>query len=301
VKKIVITGASGGLGSYIAKDFIENGYHVIGVCRSKPNVEGVEHLAVDLRQEQDLHFGDIPVINCSALTTDGQSPAVYNDNIAMTRNALTLNDGPYVQVSTTSVYNCTKDTVNVSEHEATGQYRYYNSYSRSKWQTELLVNEKARERSVILRPHALGGENDNTLIPRVKKQIRAGHIFLPRAGRAMHELTSFANFAQSCHLALRYLDKGFDPNIRTFNISDGKATMLRDGISFVLGDEAPKFHNIPGPIAWAVADLAERIAGPNREPAVTYYQIAQLIFDRSYNLTAAKEILGYDPTKAPLL
>lgn len=301
MKTVVITGASGGLGSYIAKDFIESGYHVIGLCRSKPNVEGIEHIPTDLREETSLRFGEIPVINCSALTTDGQSPAIFNDNVAMTRNALTLNDGPYVQVSTTSVYNCTKDTVNVSEHEATGEYRYYNSYSRSKWQTELLVNKEASERSVILRPHALGGENDNTLIPRVKKQIRGGYIALPRAGNAMHELTSFANFAQSCHLALRYLDKGFDSKQRIFNISDGKMTKLRDGISFVLGDQAPKFLNIPTPIAWAVADIAERLAGPNREPAVTYYQIAQLTFDRSYNLTAAKEILGYDPTKSPLL
>ena len=117
----------------------------------------------------------------------------------------------------------------------------------------------------------------------------------------MHELTSFPNFAQSCHLALKYLDKKFDSSQRIFNISDGKMTKLRDGITFVLNRPELKFKNIPAPLAWAVADLMEKIAGPNREPAVTYYQIAQLLFNRSYNLTAAKEILGYDPTLSPLL
>lgn len=47
---LVITGASKGIGKATAALFLDKGYRVINLSRSKPELEGIEHLAVDLEQ-----------------------------------------------------------------------------------------------------------------------------------------------------------------------------------------------------------------------------------------------------------
>ena len=53
MKRAIITGASEGLGLEIAKVFIERGYEVIGISRTKPSVEMI-HIKADLTKEGDI-------------------------------------------------------------------------------------------------------------------------------------------------------------------------------------------------------------------------------------------------------
>lgn len=55
VKKIlVITGASRGIGKASAQLFSENGYRVINLSRSKPELSNIEHLEVDLSDAKSV-------------------------------------------------------------------------------------------------------------------------------------------------------------------------------------------------------------------------------------------------------
>ncbi len=47
-KVLVITGGSRGIGLATAKHFADEGYQVINLSRQRPNLNGIEHLAVDL-------------------------------------------------------------------------------------------------------------------------------------------------------------------------------------------------------------------------------------------------------------
>jgi nucleoside-diphosphate-sugar epimerase len=134
--KVVITGVSGSLGRFLAEDFLARGYEVVGVSRTDPEIAGIEHISHDLTEEFAGELGaDWAVINCAAITRDGNSRALEQANVAITQNALRLTRGPFVQVSTSSVYDLRGPSIRVVESAATGEYGFLNSYSRSKFVT----------------------------------------------------------------------------------------------------------------------------------------------------------------------
>ena len=285
----------------MAADFVRRGYEVVGISRTDPEIAGVRHIAHDLTERfafdpsAPLPFSQsAAVVNCAAVTRDGNSRQLEQTNHSITLNALRLTGGPFVQVSTSSVYDLRGPSIRVEESAATGDYRFLNSYSRSKFATEKLVAEQAVGNFVILRPHALIGPTDQTLGPRVRRAIRNGKLYLPGAGEAKHQFTSFANFCEATHLALRAIDVGTTLN-RAINVTNGVETSIRDAIAHGLGADSPEIKNLPLGLAWSLASLAEAFAAPNSEPRISRYQIAQLAFDRSYNLDAARELLGYAP------
>lgn len=53
MKRVIITGVSGSLGSEVAKLFIKKGFAVIGISRTKPNLK-IEHIKTDLKKEDDI-------------------------------------------------------------------------------------------------------------------------------------------------------------------------------------------------------------------------------------------------------
>ncbi len=53
MKRIILTGASGGLGTEIAKVFAENGFEVIGISRSKPIID-IKHISADFTDEKSV-------------------------------------------------------------------------------------------------------------------------------------------------------------------------------------------------------------------------------------------------------
>lgn len=58
-KKLIITGASKGIGLATAKQFLNAGYEVLNLSRSRPNIAEIEHLTVDLSQPNSLNeIGD---------------------------------------------------------------------------------------------------------------------------------------------------------------------------------------------------------------------------------------------------
>lgn len=293
--KILVTGVSGSLGSFLAQKLVANGYEVVGVSRSNPGLEGVSHISHDLTKPADFHFGkEWTILNCAAITRDGLDPRLENDNCAITATALGIGTGHFIHVSSSSVYDLSKPSIAVNEDQATGDYRFLNSYSSSKFASEMQVRDGARGRFMIFRPHALIGPSDQTLAPRVRRAIRNGTLLLPGGGKAVHEFTSFENFNSIVQLGIDALNAGYAGN-RAFNVSDGVATPIREAIRNGLGDEAPEIKSIPVDLALAFARLSELVSKAGSEPRFSRYQLAQLAFDRTYDLTAARSTLGYEP------
>jgi len=53
MKRVIITGASSGLGLALSKQFFEKGFDVVGICRGSPP-KGAKHIKTDLTKEQDI-------------------------------------------------------------------------------------------------------------------------------------------------------------------------------------------------------------------------------------------------------
>jgi hypothetical protein len=114
----------------------------------------------------------------------------------------------------------------------------------------------------------------------------------------MHEFTSFANFAQAIELSLAKFDSGWSGDA-VLNISDGKATSIADAISQSLLPESVSFSSVPTSVALVAGRLVELAARRGAEPTLSRYSISQLAYDRSYDLSATRAFLGYDPAANP--
>lgn len=293
--RVIISGVSGSLGRHLANELLIDGYEVIGVSRTNPNIDGIKHVAHDLRTPLIFNYSsDSVVINSAAVTHDGFNRKILDANVAIAKNCLSLTSGPQLLVSSSSVYDLRKPSVHVREEEATGDYPFQNSYSESKYVSEMLYGASGRP-GIILRPHALVGPNDNTLLPRLRKSVRNGRLYLPNGGRAAHEFTSFENFTQAIKLSLRKIVSGHDGMV-TLNVSDGVSTPLASAIKKSLAPEPVEIKSIPTSLAMLIAGAQELVTPPEVEPRLSRYVVSQLAFDRSYDLERIRELLGYLPT-----
>jgi nucleoside-diphosphate-sugar epimerase len=296
--RIVIAGASGTLGSYLAKHLITAGHEVIGISRNDPGISGLEFISHDLTKPIKLSdLSESIVINSAAVTRDGFSTELLNTNLAIANYCLAISSGPQILVSSSSVYDLRKPSIQVSTNQATGMYPFLNSYSKSKFESEQMYVREERE-AIILRPHALIGPDDQTLLPRVKGAIRSGVLRLPNGGRAMHEFTSLMNFSQAVELSIDKFEKGWSGSI-TLNVSDGKATSIADAIKSSLLPDSVTISSVPLPIAMAAGLFGELLAIVGREPKRSRYTISQLAYDRSYDISETRSFLGYAPEANP--
>ena len=292
--KVVIAGVSGTLGSYLAKRFVTVGHEVIGISRTNPGISGLVHIAHDLTKplkNDKLH--DAVLINTAALTRDGISRELYETNLAIAMNCRLISSDPQIFVSSSSVYDLRKPTVNAKVSDASGSYPFLNSYSKSKFDSELIY-QTGTSSSITLRPHALIGDGDQTLLPRVRRAVRNGVLRLPNSGAARHEFTSFENFAKAVELCLLKFESGWSGQ-KTLNVSDGNATTIAQAIQRALRPESISIKSIPTSMALIAGRFGEFMATGGREPSLSRYSVCQLAFDRSYDLTDTKTFLGYAP------
>ena len=297
-RKVVVTGVSGGVGGFVSRQLIAHGWHVIGVSRSRPSgfdERTFEHHGVDLQARPAVEFGEIPLIHCAALTRDGLNSEIADANEQLTKNALSLSVGPVIHISSSSVYDLRKPTINASEDEATGNYPFLNAYSEGKWLSEQVVRNSGRG-GFILRPHAVYGPGDTTLIPRLRKAVRFGRILLPIASNPVHQFTSMVNLANSIELALEKAVTQPETELVAVNVTDSDPTLLRGAVAQALG-ESVKISVMPLRLAKLAASFSEKLAG-NGEPRLSRYAVNQLAYSRTYNLSKAQQLLGFaaEPT-----
>ncbi len=313
---VVITGASGTLGSFLTSEFLASGVNVIGVSRRPPKsiaaattarktttgqLGSFTHAQGDLTRDQvGLSFADLPVIHCAASVRDGWGRKVLVDNLAMTRAMLKLSSGPIVHLSSSSVYDLTKPSREVHEDEATGDYRFLNSYSEAKWHTEELVRQSGRN-AVILRPHGVYGPGDSTLLPRVQQAIRLGRFLpLPAGGKAMHALTSLANIRSAVGGALVALLDGSVKGALAVNVTDLTAISLRDAITAVI-DAPVLVVPVPVSLTLKLVAIADKRQNEGSDPLLTEYAFSQLAYDRTYSLTRLRERLNVIPAESTII
>ncbi|MES2171766.1 MAG: NAD(P)-dependent oxidoreductase [Actinomycetota bacterium] len=262
--RIGVTGAAGFIGNAVATD-LERDHDVIRYTR----------------REWDITSGPIDgdadaVVHCAALADDWAPLAtamlVNRDG---TRNVVdSFRGARFVHISSSSVYDAFVPTVNQAEAEPAR--RFLSTYSRSKAAAEHYVSD------VILRPHAVYGPGDTTLLPRVLAGVRRGRLTLPGGGRVLHSLTHIDNLVQAVRLSL-----SGPPGI--YNVGDAEPVLLCDAIARFTDAE---IRSVPYRTAYVAAAIAERLPG---RPRITRYAVSQLGLERTLDITKARELLGYRP------
>jgi nucleoside-diphosphate-sugar epimerase len=294
--RIAVTGASGFIGGAVASALAERAHEVTGFGRRE---RGWVHPGA--RYEQwDIARGARPgefdaVVHCAALADDWApiGDAMLVNRIG-TRNVVASFTGArFVHVSTSSVYDAFAPTVRATEAQGPAT-RFLSSYSESKAAAEREVGEDA----VILRPHAVYGPGDTTLLPRVLAGIRARRLALPEGAEVAHTLTHIDNLVEAVALAL-HAPAG------VYNVGDDTDVLLSAVLKEFLakrGRQDVTLARIPYRMAFAAAAALETLHRATRRgrPRVTRYAVSQLGLERTLDLTAARQQLGYRPRPTSL-
>lgn len=290
MSKLLITGCSGFVGRNMVKHFLEKGYEVAGLARSNPNIAGLDFYPFDMRTDAvPVKFQSYDIIHCAAMVSD-TTESLYESslvNILGTEKMLHVNPNhSFIHISSSSIYNLSSHSNQADElsFDPENMPRYYNTYSATKALTESLILSQRVPRSlqpISLRPHAVYGEDDTTLIPKVLKQVKHGQIRLPGGGKNFHTLTNIRNLIHAAELALKY----HPSQPEAFNITDSNAVQLKEAISTASSQEL-KFKKVSTSLLLLLPEAITNISE---------YQIRQLGFDRTYSTQKAVDLLNYRP------
>ena len=273
------------------------------VCRAA-TAAGWEVLALGRRPGADIRWdvtdGPLPgpppvdvVVHCAGSVSDtADRRAQWTSNVIGTANVLaSFPDARIVHISTASVYDPRRPTVLATEDRAPVD-RYPDAYGATKAAAERLVRAR-RPDAVVLRPHAVYGRGDTTLLPRVLAAVRHGRLLAAGDGTQLVSLTAIDNLVRACLLAASATDVA-----GVFNVADAEPVRLRDALEAVLAERSveARVRFVPLAVAWPLAWLAEtlprRRAGP---PRLTRYAVTHLARERTLDITAARMTLGYRP------
>jgi nucleoside-diphosphate-sugar epimerase len=153
--------------------------------------------------------------------------------------------------------------------------RYVGPYPRAKAEQERLVAAR-RPDAIILRPRAIWGPGDRTLLPRVEARIRSGRLVLPDGGRNPMSTTHIECLADAVEAAIANSQVRGPVNVADATPRSPAELLLA---LFAVRNEPLRIIGVPGRLADGVAVALEatyRLARTRREPPITRYAISAL-------------------------
>ena len=305
--RVLVTGGTGFLGLHVVRRLQAEGRFVRVLARDTSAASlpaGVEVARGDLRDARSVHaacVGVDAVVHSGALSQPwGRALDFDAVNVAGTRHVIegcaSAGVRRLVHVSSPSVVFTGDDQRDVRD-DAPFATRCLSEYSRSKQRAEELVRE-SRVPFVVLRPKALFGPGDRSLLPRLT--ALAGERRLAQIGNGANEVD------------LTYVDNAVDAIVaaidseravgRTYHVTNGEHPRLWDVIRDLLsglGYDA-RLRRVPYRAAWSAAaglELCARLFGG--EPRFTRYTVAILARTQTYDVRGAMRDLDWKP-RVPL-
>ena len=316
MRKALVTGATGGLGLAVVEALAGAGYAVRATGRdasARPRREAMGAAVVladltDPRVAAALCDGMDAVFHVAALSSPWGRDAVFQAiNVTATQSLLVAaraaRADSFVFVSSPSIYTRPRDQVGLTEADPMA-VRPMNAYAATKGQAERLVLAANAPgfATMAIRPRAIVGPDDKVLLPRVLRLVERGRFPVMRGGAALIELTDVRDAARALLLAdqRRATVAG-----RPFNISGGRPVAVRD-LALRLGEAlerplslVPVSVNVATAAASVMQTVCKLLPG-YPEPPLTPYSVAALAWSQTFDLTQAREALGYEPRHDPM-
>ncbi|MDM8001243.1 MAG: NAD-dependent epimerase/dehydratase family protein [Dehalococcoidia bacterium] len=313
---VLVTGATGFLGSYLVDKCIEQGDRVRCLVRGSSNLDYLRRY-----REVQLSYGSLMdedaidaamegieiVYHAAARSADwGTRRQFWESNylgaIHVLRSCQKMGVKRLVYVSTPGVVYDYTDHVHIDESQPYPR-KFANYYCEAKARAEqeiLAANDPNGLETVAIRPHAIWGPRDLIgFVPRIVSRIvKKRMIKIAGADNAAIDMTYVTDAADACILA----GKSSTCAGRPYFVSDGEETRIRDFV-----DRLCETLNLPKPsiavpkrIAWSIAcvsDFVWRIPylAENLEPVVTRYAVGMATNRTTHDISAAKRDLGYEP------
>jgi 2-alkyl-3-oxoalkanoate reductase len=246
------------------------------------------------------------VIHAAALSSPwGKYDDFYAANVLATQNLLdyALNNHVrrLVYISTPSVYTTSRPRLNIRESEPLPQKQAH-PYAQTKWKAEKLVNQAARQglETIILRPRAIIGRGDLTIMPRLLRANQTGRLQIIGNGNTLADLTSVVNVVEAVKLSLQAPASALG---ETYNLSNGEPVNLWTTIEQILNRLGMKLNRkkMPFRVALGLASVLEMLARLHPaapEPSLTRQGVMALACSATLDISKARQLLGYQPVQS---
>jgi nucleoside-diphosphate-sugar epimerase len=308
--KILVTGGTGFLGQHLVKALLADGHRVTLMGRSMAAAQalimaGAVPMVADLRDAERVQAacrGMEAVYHAGALSAPwGRYADFYAVNVEGTRAVVAgcLQHGVrrLLYVSSPSVVFDGHDQLNVTEAVPYPR-RFVSPYSHTKKLGEDIVHDAALAglETVTLRPKAIFGPGDQTLLPRLVAAARQGRLPQIGDGRNLVDLTYVENVVHALRLAL-HAPAAIG---KTYTITNDEHVPLWETIRLVLRrlGLSTTLRMLPLSVVLTAARLMElRATLTGKEPLLTRYSATILARTQTYDISAARNDLGYRPQR----
>jgi nucleoside-diphosphate-sugar epimerase len=305
----LVTGATGGLGRALVPLLLGQGYAVTATGRAAEagaalTAAGARFVPADLVTDDlaPLLEGADTIFHLAARSSPwGRRRDFEAINIDATTRLLAAARAAgcarFVHASTPSIYAEPRARMGLTEASPPAR-RFANHYAVTKYEGErrVLAADCAAMRTIVLRPRAIVGPDDSVLLPRLLRLARAGRVPLPGGGKALVELTDVRDVAAAFAAAAEAAQG------QAVNISGGAPRPVRhivETICATLG-LSPSLPSVPTGLALLAGRAAEALGAlTGKEPPVTHYSVMALAFSQTFDLTAARAVLGWEPRHSP--
>jgi nucleoside-diphosphate-sugar epimerase len=307
--RILVTGASGFIGSHVSRHLATMGHEVLAQGRDPKRLSGAQQAGCQIRNldltRDDLKgvvSGQSAIIHCAAKAAPwGRAQEFHDDNVRATDRLLaaaaaTGSVRRFVHFSSPSIYFRFGDQANVGE-AFVPPLRWPTDYARTKWESECSVRRFPGLSPIILRPRAVFGPGDRAIVPRLIAVAERGFFPLPAHGEAWTDITCVENVVTAVVAALHAPDALAG---RAFNITNNEPIQVRDLLARLfeaLGIRTRMVH-IPRALllSWACCnEWFNANFEPRSEPRITRYGAGLLSFSQTLSIAAAQRELAYAP------
>lgn len=310
--KVFVTGGGGFLGKAIVTQLHARGDEVISYSRQPhPALKalGIEHRQGDLTELGRLSAA---MRDCHAVIHVAAKAGVwgsYHDfhqtNVVGTENILKAcarsDIDRLVYTSSPSVVHGGESIEGANESLPYPEH-FEGFYPQTKAIAERMVLQSNRLElaTVALRPHIIWGPEDPHFVPRILGRAKAGRLRLIGDGSNRID-TVYVDNAATAHLqALDRLEPGAAISGKAYFITQGEPLPVGEFVNRMLAAAhlPPLTRSVPPGVAFMAGAALEQVHKLFRlpgEPLLTRFTARQLATSHWFDITAARQELGYDP------
>lgn len=307
---VLITGATGMVGSLLAKETRQAGYTVRAMVRPTSDLSSLEGLEIETVQADLADLESLPeaianvdyVIHTAAHVGEWGPAEKYRAINVVALEAMLIAARKagrlkrWVQISSLGVYAATHHygTDETTPTDLAG----LDGYTATKAEAEVLLNQTIQQHdfpATIIRPGFIYGPGDRHVVPRIIERLSAGQMKLIGDGQKKLNNTYAGNLVDAIMLAMNK-----DESIgETFNIRDERLVTREEFVGAIadyMGLPMPK--RVPEWLARSAVGFFEGFAkmrGSQTAPMFTNARIKFLTLNLDFSIDKAKRLLGYQP------
>ena len=309
---ILVTGGGGFIGMALIKRLNAEGHKVTSFSRREYPLHwalGIDSIQADVTNRKALGDAcrnkDIVFHLAAKVGIWGKHEDYYATNVTGTSNVIEACREQKVKgIVFTSASSVVFDGMDLEGIDESYPYpeKHGSHYAATKAKAEqLIIQANSSElKTISLRPHLVWGPYDSHLIPGILRRASSGR--LRRIGSKEHfiDTTYIDNMVDSLVLAAKALETTPEAAGRNYFITNGEPARVWDFINSIIqiAGHGPVQKKIPERAAMVAAGFAEwshRIFRIESEPFMTRFAIRELCSNHLFDITNAKEVLGYEP------